>query len=344
MKYFNKIIFLVFFLTIILLFIADYFNPISYFTLYGTLMVLGLLLLFKGIYYDDKKVYKKNIKYYFLIYFITLIFTIFLVNRRIAIDFSNIFSQFQLIPFSLLFNTLTNSDLGFQQLIFNYVGNFSLLIPFALLLVTYDKKYQSYKVMFKSLLIFTLLIEITEVILGVGAFDIDDIILNISGGMFFLFLYNKFLYKLFNKVFFTNLNIKKIIASLFCIVLFICICFLNAKIIKEILYLRDLQITSDYIRGLYANRQKEFKIEDYTIYIDDLLVVFKHNGKSLEVDEINKDNISVSDITQIMDFVDEEEDFEKYSGMDVYLYRCKTSKKIIFSSKSYQEWYCSIKN
>ncbi len=332
----------IFVLTIILLFIANYYNPISYYALYGTLIVLGLLLFFKGIFCNDTKVYRNNIKLFFLIYFVALIFTIFLIDRRIVIDFGNIFNQFQLIPFDLLFNTLINSDLGFRQLIFNYIGNFSLLIPFALLLVTYNKKYKSYKEMFKTLFIFTFLTELSEVILGVGSFDIDDIILNILGGMLFIFLYNKYLYKLIDKVFLTNMNIKKVFSFLLCLGLIIFTCFLDLWMIKEIIYLQDLKVSNDYVRGLYANRQKEFTMGENIIYIDNLLVVYKHDDDMLEIDEDGISEISIDDIIKSMDYAYDNEVYEKYTGKDVNLYKCKNNKKLVFSNEPYKETYCII--
>ena len=329
----------------ILIFVTNYFaNSVSYFSLYGILTMLALLLFLRGLSRSDDKVYKENIIYYFIIYLVALIFTIFLINRSVMIDFRNIFNQIQLIPFSLLFNTIINKDLGLHQLIFNYVGNFLLLTPFSLLLVLYKKKYTSYQEMFKIVFIFTFIIETLELILGVGAFDVDDFILNISGTMFFLYLYNRIFYKIFDKIFFTNMNLNRILVTFLCITLFLITCFLNLKMIVKIINLYDLERSNDYVRGLYADRKKEFEIDGYSIYIDDLLVVLKINNDSVEVDENIKDVISITDIFQRVERIKDEEEYEQYLGKDVNVYNCKKRKKIIFSAKPFQNEYCSIEN
>jgi glycopeptide antibiotics resistance protein len=63
----------------------------------------------------------------------------------------------------------------------NFFGNIAAFIPFGFLLPLMRKKLTFSNVLLCSLL-FSLAVEITQLLFRVGAFDVDDIILNALGG------------------------------------------------------------------------------------------------------------------------------------------------------------------
>ena len=125
-------------------------------------------------------------------------------------DFANKFI-FHLIPGHLITKFLQNDpEVTLFKVIYNYLGNLFLFVPFTILLILKNKKYQNPKKMFITLFLFTFIIEIIQTTTGLGEFDIDDFILNILGGMLTLqiILKHKFLPKITN-LFNTNFHLKK---------------------------------------------------------------------------------------------------------------------------------------
>lgn len=73
--------------------------------------------------------------------------------------------------------------LGFETFLVNIVGNVVAFAPFGFLLPSLDKKFRSFIfVVFLSML-FSLCVETIQLVLKVGIFDVDDIILNTAGGI-----------------------------------------------------------------------------------------------------------------------------------------------------------------
>lgn len=116
-------------------------NCVGYLRLYSFLILCGFLVLFKGYYINKEKEYQKNLYLYFIIYFVALISTIFLVNRfGLSFDLDYSISNIQLIPFKSLVSTLTNPDMNFGTLLFNYLGNFLMLMPFVFFIGFKEKR------------------------------------------------------------------------------------------------------------------------------------------------------------------------------------------------------------
>ena len=131
--------------------------------------------------YDKKKI-KKYSQIIVFIYYIILMFNMVFFAR-----FSNI-NSYNLIPFNTIINTINNSSIYF--IIINIWGNLLIFIPLEYFIIELFKV----KKLLSNLLISTgaiFLIEIFQYIFKVGVFDIDDIILSISGMMLF-YIYNKF--------------------------------------------------------------------------------------------------------------------------------------------------------
>jgi glycopeptide antibiotics resistance protein len=73
--------------------------------------------------------------------------------------------------------------LGLESFIVNILGNVLAFAPFGFLLPMIHKRYRSFfKILFLSIL-FSLTVEVIQLFLKVGIFDVDDILLNTFGGL-----------------------------------------------------------------------------------------------------------------------------------------------------------------
>ena len=197
----SSILFINYFLIIVFLKPA-----INIFLLLIPLFLLTILIFIKGMIANKKEIYKNNLNLYLFIYLIAIIILTFIYDRYFADKFI-----FHLIPGHLITKFLQNdSKVTLFKVIYNYLGNLFLFIPFTIFLMLKNKKYQNPKKMFITLFLFTFIIEIIQTITGLGEFDIDDFILNILGGMLTLLiiLKHKLLPKI-RKFFNTNFHLKK---------------------------------------------------------------------------------------------------------------------------------------
>jgi glycopeptide antibiotics resistance protein len=89
---------------------------------------------------------------------------------------------YNIVPFDTILAYFYQFDrLTISMVTDNFFGNIAAFMPFGFLLPLLVKKLTLYKVLALSFL-FSLLIEITQLLFRVGAFDVDDIILNSLGG------------------------------------------------------------------------------------------------------------------------------------------------------------------
>lgn len=331
-------------LTIILVLVFDYMSSASYITFYIPFLLLGILIWLNGMHINKVAKYQRNIYIYFIIYFIALFVTVFLINRFSFSGFNIDIQNIRLIPFSLLFETVLNIDnMSISGVIFNYLGNFLMLIPFSVLLIVKNGKNYSYKKMFVSLFLLTFIIEFLQLITNAGQFDIDDFVFNISGGMLSLFIIKKFnLFNLLNKLFYTNLNVNKLVLKSLLFIVCSLIIFIDVFFVYKIVKLYNYASDSNYIRGLYVeNHSSTLMIDDYEIYLDDVIIVYK--DQSGEMYELGEDNLNISyhNLINLLSIKDENEDYITYLGKDVYGYECKNINRFIFSTYSYNSFYCS---
>lgn len=87
-----------------------------------------------------------------------------------------------------LFKELTRYQIGSHLFYRNVIGNIVLFIPFTFF-VAHLFKVRSHLVMYLFTLLISLTIETTQLYIG-RAFDIDDIILNVIGGIIGFLIYN----------------------------------------------------------------------------------------------------------------------------------------------------------
>ena len=79
---------------------------------------------------------------------------------------------------------ITNrKQIGFEGFVVNILGNVLAFAPFGFLLPLLDKKYRGFFHTTLLSLFFSLSVEIIQMLLKVGIFDVDDLLLNTLGGI-----------------------------------------------------------------------------------------------------------------------------------------------------------------
>jgi len=136
--------------------------------------------------------YKTLLRFFSVSYFTLLLYLVFLVGRRHGlIDFR---SRISLIPFQQKIDFLRyngNNDIQSQfDFYSDIIGNVVMFIPFPFAFLWLGSRRYSNRIFFVLLIIFTFSIEIIQYVFNIGVCDIDDIILNITGGFLGLLLFN----------------------------------------------------------------------------------------------------------------------------------------------------------
>lgn len=139
-----------------------------------------------------KSIYESNILKIFLL----VIYLIFLSWRMFIYAYSSIYRissrvyKYNIIPLRTIYSLLTSySKYGFIVWAYNLFGNIVVFMPLGFLLASLLKKRNSLKTtMFFSFFII-LFAESMQLIMKVGVFDVDDIILNLTGCFIGHFVY-----------------------------------------------------------------------------------------------------------------------------------------------------------
>lgn len=156
-------------------------------------LYLGGLLLSK--YKNNTKPMKINLWIFFGLYLVLLItLTLFdsmwgrnvgnLINTNV--DYKQYFENtVNLIPFKTIIGYITEFDSMYStsSILFNLLGNFVALMPMAFFLPLLFKKQKDFKYFTLTTTGIILLIEFLQLITSSGRFDIDDVILNLSGAL-----------------------------------------------------------------------------------------------------------------------------------------------------------------
>lgn len=168
---------------------------------------LFLLYFSCGLIKDDDKTYKNNVIIYIVLYMILLISITFFIGRASSLfELGRLTSIYEgsLVPFNTITSYFTKGSL--RSIMFNVGGNLIMLVPLSFLLMVKNKKYNNVLRQLLIIIPIVILIELLQEITNVGAFDIDDIILNVFGVMLFTFIITRFdivdkIRKLFYKTF-----------------------------------------------------------------------------------------------------------------------------------------------
>ena len=153
------------------------------------ILLLPCILLYVYSLKLDKENRKKYIKYYFISYLLILINFCFSNARYAFGNYDLILNDYyNIIPFSSIKELLT-SEYGLGYGLYNILGNFLMLTPLAILLPLLFKKYKKNIRFIFTILLVSILIEVLQLLIGKGCFDIDDIILNTSGAIIVYFIF-----------------------------------------------------------------------------------------------------------------------------------------------------------
>ena len=183
--------------------------------------------------FNKKKEDRKKILIVYLVCYVIVLLGFILSNNRSSelINQGIISKDNNLIPFHSI-KQLLNSRLGLKFGLYNIAGNFLMLTPLSILLPLISDKFRKFWNMFLVLLLTPFIVEISQYLLKLGSFDIDDIILNTSGALvlFLIVNYTK-LYDLLHKLFY-DVKIKENIKTIiYWILVAISLCFILSRII-----------------------------------------------------------------------------------------------------------------
>lgn len=178
-------------------------------------MYIGGLKLSKSI--NNNRPMKVNLGIFFVIYLVLLItLTLFDpiwgrhgINNIIDTNSFKYYidNALNLVPFktiSIYIKNLSYTALTKENIMFNLVGNFVCMMPFALFLPLLFKCERKFFTFVKTILCITISVELIQFITTSGSCDIDDVILNASGAIMFFGILNipvikKVVYKIFIK-------------------------------------------------------------------------------------------------------------------------------------------------
>ena len=196
------------------------------------LFVISVVFMYFGAFYYSKKVnnnklMKINLWIFFILYLVLLVsFTLFddEFNRSISFIFTApkdsvkyyLENQVNLTPFKTIISYFDafNQALNTRILLLNLYVNFIVCMPLSLFLVLLFKKQNKIWVFIITIVLTVLGIEVFQLITLSGSFDIDDIILNLSGAIiFYLVLKIKSVKGLIRNIFLlehNKINIKEL--------------------------------------------------------------------------------------------------------------------------------------
>lgn len=132
---------------------------------------------------QSKKFIKGIVVLIFLIYMCSLIYFLFFSERYGRTEAADYY-RYNLQPFKEIMRYWRYRDvIGYEMVIINLVGNVGVFIPFGLLLPIIYKPLKKWYALLPVGMIFSIVIECIQLVTRVGALDIDDVILNVTGIM-----------------------------------------------------------------------------------------------------------------------------------------------------------------
>ncbi len=117
----------------------------------------------------------------FLLFYVCVLIYCFLLQRRPGGE-----SGMNLIPFAMIFSYIASASFAYES-IFYLIGNVLCFFPFGFFYRIYKPRFDLLRLILLPLVL-SLLIEISQIIFGMGDFDVDDIIMNAFGFYFGYFL------------------------------------------------------------------------------------------------------------------------------------------------------------
>lgn len=166
-----------------------------------------------------------------ILLYLVLIVYIFLLAKILLFKYVSPFELFSveriatrtynLIPFKSIYEYLFSTHLAIIFALTNVVGNIIIFIPLGMYLQVFKRNKKIFDCITLTCVI-SLCVEVTQYILGIGAFDIDDIILNTVGGLLGIIIY-RIVYSIFKNEFKT----RNAITFFFCMIAICCFAFMR---------------------------------------------------------------------------------------------------------------------
>lgn len=98
--------------------------------------------------------------------------------------------QYNLVPFVEIIRFIRyRNEIGFYNVMINLVGNVVAFIPFGALIRWVINRSVKWYVVIGYTFLFSLSVELLQLVAKVGSFDVDDLILNTLGGLMGYFVY-----------------------------------------------------------------------------------------------------------------------------------------------------------
>jgi len=253
------------------------------------------MLLFYSFNIKDKTERKHILIVYILFYILAVLgftFGNFRDNNLIESGISE--RGFNLIPYSSI-RQMLNSPLGLKVALYNVMGNFLMLTPLAILLPFVYENFKKIRYYLIVIFILSFCIEFAQYITEIGSFDVDDLILNVSGSLILFIIVTKtklfnYIYKLFYEIRISR-KITNIIYYLLLIILFIVFI-----LYTSLVYLRYQESIVDFSNLKCVSEEKTFlgtlgkynyyseckfegyiKRENEKIYLNDVFIKFGNN-------------------------------------------------------------------
>ena len=150
-----------------------------------TIILSSLRIAYLLKYHEKFKFYEEMLKLGFIIYIMSLFYVVTFQDAS--------WSTSNFIPFKEVFRYQIFSERFFR----NVVGNLIMFMPYGFF-VSYFLRLDKKKTIFIMSLLVSVTIEITQLIIG-RVFDVDDIMLNVCGGILGYFVY-RFIHHFKNKL------------------------------------------------------------------------------------------------------------------------------------------------
>lgn len=170
---------------------------------------------------ENKAVKSRVLKKVFMIYFLTYIFLLLKYTmfdghfgREFGVlsnldNLENAYKNYIATRSNFnLFETVTRytqafikGNISLRLYLINIWGNVAAFMPFALFLPMFSKKAKHFLGFFVQVFIIGLSIEVVQILLMTGSFDVDDIFLNVLGALFaYAILHTKMIYSGLNRL------------------------------------------------------------------------------------------------------------------------------------------------
>ena len=118
-----------------------------------------------------------------LIVYIAVLFYVCFASEQLGRGQVSQTLRFNLVPFREITRFwVSRSIIGIPALMLNFFGNVLAFVPFGFFTAVCSRRRSAAKIGLMTLLL-SLLIETVQLTTGVGAFDVDDLILNTAGGL-----------------------------------------------------------------------------------------------------------------------------------------------------------------